>query len=347
MRLAEAMILAKVIGATLLAKWTVVLYLTLLGATILAGLWLLRSRPQTSYTQDQTPRSQAIRLCQVNPAESDLEDGLGTEIDIIAIHGLDTNSPDTWKYRIPSNGKSGTVDDINWLADPDMLPKVTGRARIYTCDWPADLLQQSSTPTTLHECANSLRKSIIQHLDNNSGRQVLFIASCLGGIILIKALEIDNRPSDNNEGTPTLTRGSSLAKATRGIVFLATPFRGTAFENMPVFLLKTLSFLRDQTVTALVDYAQGATSNLNTTTKNLLELSREHGYEVYMFWEGRNTVLLRKFYLAWIVSRQILTVWLIALILSWLLDSFSPWLLVLFLLWLPAFWSCQPQPVGP
>jgi len=58
-----------------------------------------------------------------------------TDVDIIAIHGLDTQSPDTWIWD-PKGAR------VNWLEDPRMLPKRFPTARIFTCDWPADLFEQ-------------------------------------------------------------------------------------------------------------------------------------------------------------------------------------------------------------
>lgn len=291
---------------------------------------------QTHQAQDSTSslrRGPCLR--QVYPTNDDPRKGEHyPDIDVIAIHGLDTNSPDTWKWRAP---KTGPGTEVNWLSDPDMLPAVIGRARIFTCDWPANLLQQSPVPTTLHECAQSLRYSIVQHLKTDAGRPILFIASCLGGVILMKALEIDNQRAKDNTGSP------SFVKVTRGVVFLATPFRGTAFKNMPGILLKALRLLQDQTVSSLIDYTLGATPELDELAKGFITLARKHSYQVFMFWEARNTVLLRKFGLPWIVSRRILIAWLATLVSVWLLDSFSPWLVVLFSLWLPVFLSCQPQ----
>ena len=191
---------------------------------------------------------------------------------------------------------------------------------------------------TLHECARSLRDSVLQHQKKESSRPILFIASCLGGIILMKALEIDNQhPESGSINPPSLTR------STCGVVFLATPFRGTAFKNMPSFLLKALRFMHGRTVTALIDYALCATPNLDELSKGFITLANQQGFKVSMFWEAQDTVLLRKFFLAWIVSPQILTAWMVALASAWLLDSFSPWLLVFFLLWMPVFLSCRPQ----
>jgi hypothetical protein len=112
---------------------------------------------------------------------------------------------------------------------------------------------------------------------------------------------------------------------------------------MPGFLLKTLSFLQDQTVTALADYALGAIPDLDELTNIFITLTKKHRYEVFMFWEARSTALLRKVHLAWIFSPWILPTWLVALISVWVLDSFLPWLLVVFLLWLSLFLSDKPQ----
>lgn len=322
------------------------LYLILAGGTIITYLCLFRTvahansapQPRSERNSRQTyhaqyatlSRQRGAHLRQVYPTKDDPEEvGSGPDIDIIAIHGLDTNSPDTWKW------KGGT--EANWLANPDMLPTVTGRARIFTCDWPADLLQQTSVPTTLHESAQSLHDSIIQHLKANTTRPIVFIASCFSGIILLKTLEIDNQHTKDNTDSPSLTR------ATRGVVFLATPFRGTAFKNMPGFLLKALASLQDQTVTALIDYLLDATPDLDELTKWFITLARNHDYKVFMFWEARNTVLLRKFHLAWIVSTRTLLMGLVALLSVWLLDLFSSWLLVLFGLWFLVFWHYRPQ----
>jgi hypothetical protein len=286
-----------------------------------------------------TPSSQReLRLRQIYPAIDDpVKAEYYPDIDIIAIHGLDTNSLYTWKWTAPGDHKTGPETDVNWLSDLDMLPKHIGRARIFTCDWPADLLQHSSVPTTLDECAQSLRDSVGQHLQAGARRPIFFIASCLGGIILMKALEIDSQRAEDD------TTSLSLTSATRGIVFLATPFRGTAFNNIPGFLLKGLIYLQDQAVSSLIDYALSATPELDELARGFINLTKRHEYNVFMFWEAQNTVLLRRFGLAWIVSRRILTIWPVAFASTWLLGLFSPWLLVVFFLWLPVFLSCQPQ----
>ncbi|KAH8649582.1 armadillo-type protein [Ilyonectria robusta] len=221
-----------------------------------------------------------------------------------------------------------------------MLPKIAGPARIFYRDWPANLLQKSvSTPTTLEESARCLLGGIRQHLAANRragrDRPILFIASCLGGIILIKALEIDDS-YDRDDRDP-----APLRRATRGVVFLATPFRGTAFKNMPVPVLKAWASLHDQTVTALIDYTKEATSSLDELVDKFIELRRRQDYHLFTFYEGKGTTLLRKIHLAWLFSNRMLLAWLVGLASAWLLECFSPWLLVLFFPWLLGLWSYQ------
>ncbi|KAH7160538.1 peptidase C14 [Dactylonectria estremocensis] len=262
-----------------------------------------------------------------------VDENTNTDIDIIAIHGLDTRSPDTWIWKDRGDAKK----QVNWLQDSNMLPSIVGQARIFTCDWPADMFQKS-IPSTLEESAQFLLRSIRQRLEQNKkagkDRPVFFIASCLGGIILIKALEIDRHDGDK-------TGRLSLTTATRGIVFLATPFRGTAFKDMPDLTLKVWALFKDQTATALMDYTKEPTPNLDELVSRFFDLRRERSYHVFTFWEAHETSLVSKIYLAWLFSKRASWVCFAALFLSGVL--FSPWLLVLCLLWRLVFPSCQPK----
>lgn len=196
-------------------------------------------------------------LVQVYPVDKHTRAATDVDIDIIAVHGLDTRSPDTWIWREPNNPKI----QINWLQDPKMLPSIVlvGRARIFTCDWPADMLQKL-VPTTLEESAKFLLGITRTHLERNKHvgieRPVLFVASCLGGTILIKALEMDRQDDDESDDP-------SLKTVTRGIIFLATPFLGTSFKDMPDVILSMWASINDQTVSTLIDYARKPTPNLD------------------------------------------------------------------------------------
>lgn len=163
-----------------------------------------------------------VSLTQVYPSPAAAAE---TDIDIIAIHGLDTKSLDTWvwKSKLP-------YGDVNWLASPQMLPGRVGRARIFTCDWPSDLFEQPDLiQKTTEEFARLLLAGISQRplpKSSHSKRKdppIVFVASCLGGIILMNALLIADH---------TLSEYTVIRRSTRGIVFLATPFRGTSFQDV-------------------------------------------------------------------------------------------------------------------
>ncbi|KAM3525685.1 hypothetical protein NHJ13051_003858 [Beauveria bassiana] len=262
-----------------------------------------------------------------------MHDSTNADIDIIAIHGLDTKSPNTWTWKDPNDA----TKQINWLQNAEMLPSVVGRARIFTCDWPADMFQKS-IPSTLEESAQFLLHSITLHLEQNrkagEDRPLFFIASCLGGIILIKALEIDRHNGDD-------IGLCSLTAATRGIVFLATPFQGTAFEDMPDLTVKVWAAFKDQTATALIEYTKQPTPDLDELVRRFIRLQQEKDYHVFAFWEAHDTSLLSKIHLGWMFSKRASQAWYAVFFLS--VKLFSPWLLVLCLLWRLAFPLYQPK----
>ncbi|KAK4656327.1 hypothetical protein QC762_0059250 [Podospora pseudocomata] len=113
-----------------------------------------------------------------------------------------------------------------------MLPSQVEAARIFTCDWPADLLQPSDlVQKTDDEIAlllfEGIKRDLLRTHDKKKvDRPILFIASCLGGIILAKALVGADYKSSSYY---------SLRTATRGIIFLATPFGGTSFEDVAIW----------------------------------------------------------------------------------------------------------------
>ena len=123
-------------------QWTTLLCL-LTGAICICLLFYPTARPKPTpspaeHTSDPTPSTQrGVHLTQVKLDR----DNADTDIDIIAIHGLDTTSRDTWTWKDPRDPKN-EERWVNWL-HPGMLPESVDRARIFMCDWPADLLQPS------------------------------------------------------------------------------------------------------------------------------------------------------------------------------------------------------------
>ncbi|KAK3947789.1 nacht nucleoside triphosphatase [Pseudoneurospora amorphoporcata] len=255
---------------------------------ITAWLWFRASAgPGPAPSSPAKPASDSTRSTQrgvhLNRVNKDNRD---TDIDIIAIHGLDTQSPNTWTWEDPRNPNV----KVNWLAD--LLPDDVEKARIFTLDWPADLLQPSGLVLkTDNEIVTLLINGIDTELweeNKTRDRPILFIASCLGGIILMRALKT---AADDN---------SRLTTATRGIIFLATPFRGTSFQEVAHWAdpgLTTWAFICGRTVNKLLDSVKGSTSDLERLVSEFTKLCLRHPHWlVFNFYELGRTSLWRKLF---------------------------------------------------
>ncbi|KAL7933708.1 hypothetical protein V8C35DRAFT_322296 [Trichoderma chlorosporum] len=246
-------------------------------------------------------RNRGVCLTQVHPSHGDDAE---TDIDIIAIHGLDTKSPDTWIWK-----SENPDQDVNWLACPHMLPASVGSARIFMCDWPAELFERPDLiQKTVEVFARLLlacikRRPLPKPRDTQKkDRPIVFIASCLGGIILIKALLIANHPP--NEYT-------AIRRSTRGIIFLATPFRGTSFQDVANWAepgLRAWASIRGQKVSSLLDSVKGSTFKLEDLVRDFTQLCQDKDYpcRLLTFYETGMTSLHRKFPLNWLIPPSLL-----------------------------------------
>ncbi|KAH8714733.1 nacht nucleoside triphosphatase [Ilyonectria robusta] len=265
--------------------WTTLLCL-LAGAICTILLSRLLFRP-TARLKPATPVTQrGVHLVQVKLNRDDAD----TDIDIIAIHGLDTTSRDTWTWKDPRDPKNQDKW-VNWL-HPGMLPESVHRARIFTCDWPANLLEPSDlVQKTMEEYALLLLEGIQRVLFGDAARRedrpIVFIASCLGGIILMKALvHADDKRSSYYR----------LRRAARGIVFLATPFRGTSFQDVAAWAepgLKAKASIQGRKVSRLLDSVKGSTFDLEELVHKFTQLCQDKGNpcEVFNFYELQTTSL--------------------------------------------------------
>ncbi|KAI0844760.1 nacht nucleoside triphosphatase [Daldinia vernicosa] len=256
----------------LLAAGTIIFYIRPHGRITYPEL-----RPPSSNECLSVPKQRGVRIHQVNTFPSSTE--TEADVDIIAVHGLDTKSPDTWTW------KSGESGEMNWLSHPDMLPSQVGKARIFTCDWPADLFEPSdSVPKRIEELARLLLTAIHDVRAEDQERPLVFIASCLGGIILMKTLVMANLNPEYFH----------IRRSTRGIVFLATPFRGTAFHGVATWaelVLKARASIQGQQVSSLLEYTKASTFDTGELLRNFTGLCKdsEHPCQVVSFYETQPT----------------------------------------------------------
>ncbi|KAK4061218.1 uncharacterized protein Triagg1_10390 [Trichoderma aggressivum f. europaeum] len=242
-----------------------------------------------------------VSLTQIYPSPgADAE----TDIDIIAIHGLDTKSSETWVWK-----SKPPREDVNWLASPQMLPGRIGRARIFTCDWPAHLFEQ---PDLIQKTVKVFARLLLAGIKRRplprakhkrkKDRPIIFIASCLGGLVLIKALVIADHPPSEY---------TAIRQSTRGIIFLATPFRGTSFQDVANWAepgLRTWAFIRGQKVSNLLDSVKGSTFDLEELVRSFTQLCQDKDYpcQVITFYETGMTSLHRKFPLSWLIPSPLM-----------------------------------------
>lgn len=211
------------------------------------------------------------------------------DVDIIAIHGLDTDSTSTWSW-VPRD--SGPV--VNWLSDTSMLPRSVGNANIWTCDWQAHLLlPPGQAPKTLEELARDLLSTLEAHLRQQSAatgvssRPILFIASCFGGVLLLKTIVMSS--SDD----------SKLLKALSGVVFMATPFQGTSFKRVATWarpILASWAKCTSRELTPLLNFVENAAPEIDTLVRTFTRLCNDRISEcqVFTFYELRNSELLNR-----------------------------------------------------
>ncbi|KAI2468563.1 hypothetical protein F4781DRAFT_397638 [Annulohypoxylon bovei var. microspora] len=160
--------------------------------------------------------SRRLGLLQVYPDPIDENESNKKDVDIIAIHGLDTHSPKTWVAWLKDGDP--TSDEVNWLQDEKMLPSVVGNARIFTYDWNANFDKDAEDQSLTGHAKVLLNKLHYMRNKYKKRRPIIFVASCFGGLLLAKALHLASHIHSKYLG---------ILKSTSGIVFLGTPFRGS------------------------------------------------------------------------------------------------------------------------
>ncbi|KAJ2978093.1 hypothetical protein NUW58_g7604 [Xylaria curta] len=202
-----------------------------------------------------------------------------TTIDIIAIHGLGTKSPRTWEFKQRDNGCV-----FNWLSHEDMLPAAIPKARIFTYDWNANYFENAPVQTLLGHASN-----LLAHVMGERGsttRPIIFIASCFGGLVLAEAII-----RAAQEGSPY----RRVLLDAVGIVFLATPFRGSDGAKQARWQVVVGGIMGRETSTQLVEDLNSKDKELRKLTHTFAELINRDTIRlpVYCFYETKTTEMLK------------------------------------------------------
>ncbi|KAK5658168.1 hypothetical protein OQA88_2141 [Cercophora sp. LCS_1] len=129
-------------------------------------------------------------------------------IDIVLVHGVNGDPVKTWQTEPPKGGQTKPV-----LWPRDLLPKHFPDARVLSFGYNGDMYQNDSI-AGIRDLAKSLLSYLsIKRRTANATRPILFIAHCLGGLIVKQALHTAHYERDYKR----------IAEETKGVFFFGTP----------------------------------------------------------------------------------------------------------------------------
>jgi pimeloyl-ACP methyl ester carboxylesterase len=139
--------------------------------------------------------------------------------DIVFVHGLGGSSHGTWRYK----GRT-EAEDFFW---PAALGQDVPDCAIWTVGYPAGFMAPFGAPGMIIE---KRAGNLAQKLANAGvgDRPLVFITHSMGGLV-VKALLVGSQTQADQDR-------KRIANQTRGIVFCATPHRGSDFANAAALL---------------------------------------------------------------------------------------------------------------
>ncbi|KAK4161622.1 hypothetical protein QBC43DRAFT_174678, partial [Cladorrhinum sp. PSN259] len=157
--------------------------------------------------------SSRVSLRQLYPEPDDSVHKAPPIVDIVLIHGVNGDPIKTWECKNDSKSKD-TLDLPDTILWPrDLLPRRFPRARVFTFGYNADIYQNNSLAGIRDLAKTLLSYLALERRDADSSPPVIFVAHCLGGMILKQALHTAHYERDYN----------GIAEATSGIFFFGTP----------------------------------------------------------------------------------------------------------------------------
>ncbi|EXL45101.1 hypothetical protein FOCG_13864 [Fusarium oxysporum f. sp. radicis-lycopersici 26381] len=208
-------------------------------AIILAHLWHRRwfltthVSPLPDNASAGSPSSPAVDsqnrapfdILHPNPTADTDEETTQAEVDIIAVHGLGSNVDWSWTWK----GKARPGSPVNWLRDPDMLPRVIPKSRIMVYNYESRW-HVNAPRTRLQLCGEELVRNLHAFRKGLQDRPVIFVGHSLGGLVIQHALLFADREDEFRY----------LPRHTSGFIALGSPFRGTKMHGVANFVARLL-----------------------------------------------------------------------------------------------------------
>lgn len=183
--------------------------------------------------------------------------GSSAQADIVFVHGLGGSSHSTWRY-----GKDGEPGSFFW---PAALGEDLPLYGIWSIGYPAGFTELGKPGMIIEKRAGNLSQKMANAGLGN--RPLLFITHSMGGLV-VKSLIV----SSQTQADPDRKR---LTKMLRGVVFCATPHKGSSFANAAVILGK---------------FFCGGQAHVNEMKSNADELDFLH--EKFIEWHRHNSIAI-------------------------------------------------------
>jgi pimeloyl-ACP methyl ester carboxylesterase len=133
--------------------------------------------------------------------------------DIVFVHGLGGSSHDTWRY-----GEEDSNSHFFW---PEELGNDLTDCGVWTLGYPAGFARLGKPGMIIEKRAGNLSQKLA-----NAGlgsRPIIFVCHSMGGLV-VKSLVADSAANADEDR-------KQIASMVRGIVFCATPHRGSSFAD--------------------------------------------------------------------------------------------------------------------
>lgn len=160
------------------------------------------------------------------------------KVDMVFVHGLHGDREKTW-----------TKNGVLWPRD--LLSTDLPNSRILTFGYDSNVTHMNPSEITQgrmgsHAADLCAKLANLRRRTETTERPIIFVAHSLGGLICADALVMGDRKASGDNA-------QHIAKYTRGVVFLGTPFRGSSVADWAERLRRIVNVFYDTNAASFTD----------------------------------------------------------------------------------------------